>query len=65
MNYCSGNKITEKQRVLGLNKANLQGVSCQKNVLDNIKFMKDASFPRNKIAELAWQIRKFAMDNEF
>lgn len=29
------------------------------------EFMKDAGVPRDKIAELAWQTRKFAIDNGF
>ena len=37
----------------------------KKNVLDNIQIMKDAGVPRDKIAELAWQTRKFAIDNGF
>ena len=57
--------ISGQQKSLGLNKKNLAGTSWRKNVLDNIQIMKDAGVPRDKIAELAWQTRKFAIDNGF
>lgn len=57
--------ITGQQKKLGLNKKNLAGISWRKNVLDNIQIMKEAGVPRDKIAELAWQTRKFAIDNGF
>ncbi|MDE6232224.1 MAG: hypothetical protein K2M60_02590, partial [Lachnospiraceae bacterium] len=57
--------ISGQQKRLGLNKKNLAGTSWRKNVLDNIQIMKDAGVPREKIAELAWQTRKFAIDNGF
>lgn len=41
------------------------GTSWRKNVLDNIQIMKDAGVPRDKIAELVWQTRKFAIANGF
>ena len=57
--------ITGQLKSLGLNKKNLAGTSWRKNVLDNIQILKDAGVPRDKIAELAWQTRKFAIDNGF
>jgi len=57
--------ISGQQKSLGLNKKNLAGTSWRKNVLDNIQILKDAGVPRDKIAELAWQTRKFAIDNGF
>ena len=57
--------ISGQQKSLGLKKKNLAGTSWRKNVLDNIQIMKDAGVPRDKIAELAWQTRKFAIDNGF
>ncbi len=57
--------ITGQQKTLGLNKKNLEGTSWGKNVLDNIQIMKDAGVPRDKIAELARQTRKFVIDNGF
>lgn len=56
--------ITGQQSSLGLNKKNLVGTSWRKNVLDNIQIMKDAGVPRDKIAELAWQTRQFAIGEE-
>ena len=55
--------ITKKQRSLGLNKANLKGTSWRRNVLDNLEIMKEAGVPREKIAELAWKTREFAINN--
>lgn len=57
--------ITKQQRVLGLNKNNLKGVSWRKNIIDNIEIMKAAGVPRDKIAELAKAAKKFAIDNGF
>ena len=57
--------ISGQQKSLGLNKKNLAGTSWRKNVLDNIQILKDTGVPRDKIAELAWQTRKFAIDNGF
>ena len=57
--------ITKQQRVLGLNKKNLEGVCWRRNILDNIEIMKAAGVPRDKIAELAKASRKFALDNGF
>ena len=37
----------------------------EQNGKNNIQIMKDAGVPRDKIAELAWQTRKFAIDNVF
>lgn len=57
--------ISGQQKSLGLNMKNLAGTSWRENVLANIQLMKDAGVPRDKIAELAWETRKFAMDNGF
>ncbi len=57
--------ISGRQRTLGLNKKNLAGASWRQNVLDNIQIMKEAGVPRDKIAELAKQTRRFAIDNGF
>lgn len=57
--------IAAQQRNLGLNKKNLVGTSWRKNILDNIQIMKEAGVPRDKIAELAWKTRQFAIDNGF
>ena len=57
--------ITNQQRILGLNKKNLEGVSWRRNIIDNIEIMKAAGVPRDKIAELAKAARQFAIDNGF
>ena len=57
--------ISGQQKTLGLNKKDLARTSLRKNVLDNIQIMKDAGVPRDKIAELRRQTRKFAIDNGF
>jgi len=57
--------ISGQQKSLGMNKINLVNVSWRKNVLDNISIMKEAGISRDKIAELAKETRKFAIDNGF
>ena len=57
--------ISAQQRSLKMNTRNLKGVSWRQNVLDNIQIMKEAGVPRDKIAELGWKTRQFAIDNGF
>lgn len=53
--------ISTAQRKMKLNKRNLEGVSANRNILDNIKIMKDVGgVSRNKIAELAREAKKFS-----
>jgi len=56
--------ISSKQTTLKLRKEKLLKQSWRENVAINIKIMKEAGVPRNKIAELAWKARKFAFNNK-
>jgi hypothetical protein len=53
------NFISSQQRTQKMNIKNLEGISWRRNVLDNIKIMEQAGIPREKILELARNVREF------
>ena len=58
-------RISAKQRTKKMNTKNLKNVSWRSNVKENIKILIEENVPRDKIAELAWKTRKFAIENKF
>lgn len=52
--------ISRAQRQMKLNKKNLVGVSANKNILINIQLMVNAGVPRDRVAVLAKEARKFS-----